>query len=107
MAMRWPERACWAPATASGALTVRQCFFGLVGSVPGMGVLFAIAWTISAALALLFVVEVADFELGLSPLSETPPDEFNVSLRELHSRCGTGVMELRRLGRESDTEERE
>lgn len=80
--------------------------------MPGMGVLFVIANTMSAALALLSivletVVETTDLELGLSPLSEIPPDEFKVSLRELHSRCGIGVIELRRCGRESDTDDRE
>ena len=55
----------------------------------------------------MFAPEVADLEFGLSPVSEMPPDEFNVSLRELHSRCGNGVSELKRCGRDSDTEERE
>lgn len=73
--------------------------------------LFTIAYVMSAALTFVSVLETAvettDLAFGLSPLSEMPPDEFKVSLRELHSRCGTGVRELRRCGRESDTEERE
>jgi hypothetical protein len=92
---------------ASGALTVRQCFLGLKVSVPGTGTRFAIARTISAALARVSVPEQTDLEFGLSSLSEMPVDEFRVSLRKLHSNRGAGVTELRRCGRDSDIDERE
>lgn len=72
-----------------------------------MGARFASAKTISAALARVSVPEPTDLEFGLSSLSEMPVDEFRVSLRELHSKCGAGVTELRRCGRDSDTDERE
>ena len=74
------------PAATSGALTVLQCFLGLGVSVPGIGVPFAIAYTISAALARLSPFETPVLEFGLSPISEMPPDEFSVSLHEPHSR---------------------
>lgn len=61
----------------------------------------------SAAEARLFDVDVRDFESGLSPVSDMPPEEFRVSLRELHSIWGMGVRELRRRGWESEIEERE
>jgi hypothetical protein len=53
------------------------------------------------------VLDVLDLEFGLSPFSEMPSDDFNVSLRELHSRCGMAVRELIRWGRESETVDRE
>jgi hypothetical protein len=107
IAIRCPEGACCAPAETSGALTVRQCFLGLKVSVPGIGARLAIAKTMFAALARLSVPDPIDLEFGLSSLSEMPVDEFRVSLRELHSRCDAGVTELRRCGRDSDTDERE
>lgn len=107
IAIRCSECVCCAPAETSGALTVRQCFLGLKVSVPGTGARFAIARTMSAALARVSVPEPTDLEFGLPSLSEMPFDEFRVSLRELQSRCGADVTELRRCGRDSDTDERE